>query len=197
MGQITWIAAFPASYFRVIRGGRDKITPLGECSNFHLQKIFRVLLGLLLVYADTSHLTFARTEFQAQAPNWVQLGKDLVVVLSGIAEMLLGLSIIFIRKYRTALGWMAALFFVLVFPGNIGQYINHIDSFGLDTDRERLIRLFFSTGAGGLGAVVYQRLKNLAGKPNMFIKFPVPWLSESPGFAAARPVWQINWRYAF
>ena len=40
-------------------------------------------------------------------------------------------------------GALLALFYVLIFPGNINQYVNHIDAFGLDTDQARLIRLFF------------------------------------------------------
>src|SRR5690349_6975149 len=98
------------------------------------QKIFRVLLGLNLVFAGIGHLTFLRVEFQAQVPDWVPFTKDLIVVLSGVVEILLGVALIFIRKYRATVGWMAALLFVLVFPGNIHQYTDHIDAFGLDTD---------------------------------------------------------------
>ena len=36
-----------------------------------------------------------------------------------------------------------AAFFVAVFPGNIAQWANQRDGFGLDTDSARLIRLFF------------------------------------------------------
>ncbi|SMO91610.1 DoxX family protein [Gracilimonas mengyeensis] len=105
--------------------------------------IFRILLGINLILAGTGHLTWARTEFLAQVPNWVPLSGDLVVVLSGIAELALGFSLIFLKKYRVYAGWVTALFFVLIFPGNISQYVNGIDAFGLDTDRARLIRLFF------------------------------------------------------
>ncbi len=35
-----------------------------------------------------------------------------------------------------------AVFFVLIFPGNLSQYTNGIDGFGLDTDGKRLARLF-------------------------------------------------------
>ena len=108
-----------------------------------LQKFFRILLGLSLVYAGISHLTIARTEFQAQVPNWVPMGKDLVVLLSGVVEIILGLAIAFVARYRVQIGWLAALFFILVFPGNIAQYVNHTDAFGLDTDNKRLLRLFF------------------------------------------------------
>ena len=38
---------------------------------------------------------------------------------------------------------MVALFFIAIFPGNINQYVNGIDAFGLDTDSARLIRLVF------------------------------------------------------
>ncbi len=108
-----------------------------------LRKIMQVLLGLALTYAGISHLTFSRSEFQAQVPTWLPLDKDFVVVASGIVEILLGLALISLWRYRKYVGWATAIFFLLIFPGNISQYINGIDAFGLDTDHERLIRLFF------------------------------------------------------
>jgi uncharacterized membrane protein len=108
-----------------------------------LRKITQVLLGLALTYAGIGHLTFSRSEFQAQVPTWLPLDKDFVVVASGIVEILLGLALITLWRYRTYVGWATAIFFLLIFPGNISQYINGFDAFGLDTDRERLIRLFF------------------------------------------------------
>lgn len=124
-----------------------------------VQNIFRVLLGATLLFTATSHLTFGRAEFQAQVPKWLPMNADLVVILSGIVELSLGLALIFLTKYRVQVGWLTALFFVLIFPGNISQYINHVDAFGLDTDAKRFIRLFFqpvlilwalwSTGAWG------------------------------------------------
>lgn len=38
---------------------------------------------------------------------------------------------------------MVAGFFIAVFPGNIGQLIDRADAFGLDSDAERVVRLFF------------------------------------------------------
>ncbi len=108
-----------------------------------VQNIFRILLGAALLLAGTGHLTFARTEFQAQVPEWLPLNNDLVVVWSGVVEIAIGLSLIFLTKYRVQIGWLTALFFVLVFPGNIAQYIDQVDAFGLDTDAKRFIRLFF------------------------------------------------------
>mgnify|MGYP000748191184 CR=1 FL=1 len=108
-----------------------------------VQNIFRLLLGAALLYAGITHLTVARTEFLAQVPTWLPLDGDLVVVLSGIVEITLGLALIFVRRYRALVGWLAAIFFVLIFPGNISQYTNGIDAFGLNTDTARLVRLFF------------------------------------------------------
>ena len=105
--------------------------------------VFRVLLGLNLLFAGVSHLTFARAEFVAQVPNWVPVPDDLTVLLSGFAEIILGLALVALPKWKALTGWVVALFFVIIFPGNIAQYVNQIDAFGLDTDRARLIRLFF------------------------------------------------------
>lgn len=108
------------------------------------QNIFRVLLSVFMIYAGFSHLTFNRIEFQAQVPDWVPLSKDLVVILSGIVEMALGLSLLLWKKQRARIGWALAIFFVLIFPGNIAQYLDGKDAFGaLNSDRARLIRLFF------------------------------------------------------
>jgi len=96
-----------------------------------------------MIMAAIGHLTFQRAEFQAQVPDWVPLGKDLVVILSGIVEIILGLGMVFLTKYKVKVGIALAVFYVLIFPGNIAQYINGTSAFGLDTDQARLIRLFF------------------------------------------------------
>jgi uncharacterized membrane protein len=66
-----------------------------------------------------------------------------VVLASGVVEIVLGLSLIGLWRYRVQVGLIVAAFFVAVFPGNISQYINQVDAFGLDSDRARLTRLFF------------------------------------------------------
>ncbi len=108
-----------------------------------LQTIFRILLGTFMILAAVGHMTFQRAEFQAQVPNWIPLGKDLVVILSGIVELGLGLSMLFWKKQRVKVGIALAVFYVLIFPGNISQYLNGVNAFGLDTERARFIRLFF------------------------------------------------------
>lgn len=115
-----------------------------EVKTTRTQNIFRILLAIFMIYAGYSHLTFNRIEFQAQVPDWLPLGKDLVVISSGIVEISLGLALLFWKKYRAKVGWALAIFFILVFPGNISQYLEGRDAFGaLDSDRARLIRLFF------------------------------------------------------
>ena len=103
----------------------------------------RTLLGAALTYAGITHLTTNRKEFLAQVPTWVPLDADFVVVASGVVEILLGLSLIILIKHQVKIGWITAAFFIAIFPGNISQYVNGIDAFGLDSDRARLIRLFF------------------------------------------------------
>jgi uncharacterized membrane protein len=104
-------------------------------------------LGAFLLSAGISHLESNRTEFLAQVPTWLPLDPDFVVIASGLVEITLGVLLIttalILKKYRSVIGLITALFFVLIFPGNINQYVNQIDAFGLDTDTKRLIRLFF------------------------------------------------------
>ncbi|QES88532.1 DoxX family protein [Rhizosphaericola mali] len=104
----------------------------------------RWALGSFLITAGIAHLTFKRKAFKAQVPNWMPLKKDDIVVYSGYVEIVLGTGLLVApKKYRASMGKIAGLFFTAVFPGNIAQYVNKIDSFGLDTDEKRLARLFF------------------------------------------------------
>jgi len=105
--------------------------------------IGRVGLGLILLTAGISHLTFARKEFVAQVPEWVPLEDDVVVVGSGVAEISLGAALVALPSRRVPVGWLVAAFFVAIFPGNISQYVTRTSAFGLTTDRKRFVRLFF------------------------------------------------------
>ncbi len=108
-----------------------------------LARIPQMLLGAALAYAGIGHLTTNRTEFQAQVPTLLKDYADFVVLASGVVEILLGLGLIALWKYRTIIGWTTALFFVAIFWGNISQYLNGTDAFGLNSDRARFIRLLF------------------------------------------------------
>jgi uncharacterized membrane protein len=122
-----------------------------------IKKAARILLGANLIFAGISHLTFAKTAFKAQVPNWVPLKKDDTVVFSGFAEIALGSALVFTpHQYEAAVGKIAATFFTAVFPGNIAQYTHHRNAFGLNSDSKRLGRLFFQP------LLVYWALKSTA-----------------------------------
>jgi len=103
----------------------------------------QMVLGFALAYAGVGHLTSNRQEFQAQVPSLLKDYADFVVLASGVVEIALGVGLIALWKYRVQIGWVVAAFFVAIFWGNISQYINGVDAFGLNSDRARLIRLFF------------------------------------------------------
>jgi len=108
-----------------------------------IQTTVCILLGLFLLLAGISHLSFQRTAFLAQVPERLPMPADTVVLLSGAVEILLGASLLLLQKQRTTVGWIVAIFFMAVFPGNIAQLINHKDAFGLNSDLLRWIRLPF------------------------------------------------------
>ena len=103
----------------------------------------QMVLGFALAYAGSGHLTSNRQEFQAQVPTLLKDYADFVVLASGVVEIALGVGLIALWKYRVQLGWIVAAFFVAIFWGNISQYVNGVDAFGLNSDRARFIRLFF------------------------------------------------------
>lgn len=105
--------------------------------------VLRVVLGSFLLLAGISHLTINREAFLAQVPTWLPLEGDLVVVASGIVEIVLGLSLLALGRYKVLVGFIVAAFFIAIFPGNISQLVTHTDSFGLNTDAARGIRLLF------------------------------------------------------
>lgn len=103
----------------------------------------RLLLAGFLIFAGIAHLTFGREDFRAQVPVWLPLDVDFVVLASGAVEIVLGLALASTSKWMPQIGLIVAAFFVAVFAGNINQYVQGIDAFGLDSDEARLVRLFF------------------------------------------------------
>ncbi|SEA60870.1 MULTISPECIES: membrane protein [unclassified Mycobacterium] len=106
------------------------------------QRFTRLALGGIMTFAGASHLTFARSDFQAQVPRWFPVDADLTVLASGVAEVGLGLALLGLPRKRRIIGLTLAAFFVAIFPGNIAQYVEGTSAFGLDTDTKRLLRLF-------------------------------------------------------
>ncbi|MEJ4099708.1 hypothetical protein V5S96_04920 [Corynebacterium mastitidis] len=105
------------------------------------QKATRMLLGAFMSYAGVSHLSFHRKDFQDQVPPWFPADPDAVVIGSGVAEIGLGAALLGLPKRYRLTGLALAAFYVLIFPGNVAQYVERRDSFGLDTDGKRRARL--------------------------------------------------------
>lgn len=107
-----------------------------------LPTIGRLALGVVLLGAGFGH--FANAEaFLAQVPTWMP-APEVVVAVSGVVELVLGAALIIApARWRPAVGWVVAAFFVVIFPGNISQFVTGTSAFGLDTDAARFIRLLF------------------------------------------------------
>lgn len=133
-------------------GAEMKAVPVADKHSWieKSRTVTRIALGGFMTFAGIAHLSFAREEFQAQVPSWVPVDDDLVVLGSGIAEVTLGLALLLLPKHRFYTGIALALFYVAIFPGNIGQYVEGTDGFGLNTDTKRFVRLFFQPVLVGL-----------------------------------------------
>lgn len=126
-----------------------------------LKRIPQSILGITLIFTGVGHLTTRRLEFQAQVPTQLQQWANEVVLASGVIEIALGISLLILWRQRFLVGWATAIFFTAIFWGNISQFINGTDAFGLDTGNERFARLFLqplliawallSTGAWKIG----------------------------------------------
>lgn len=107
------------------------------------RNLVRVLLGAGMVAAGVTHLTVAREEFRAQVPGWFPVDEDVTVLASGAVEIALGAGFVALPRHRRLIGTLLAAFYVVIFPGNIAQYAEHRDAFGLDSDTKRFVRLLF------------------------------------------------------
>lgn len=104
--------------------------------------IARLGLGVVLLIAGIGHFASAE-EFLAQVPSWMP-APEAVVAISGVVELLLGLALIATpARWRPIVGWVVAGFFIVIFPGNIWQFLEGRAAFGLDSDVARFVRLLF------------------------------------------------------
>ena len=108
-----------------------------------MRALGRWALSALLVLAGVAHLTVQRVAFRAQVPPWFPGDPDVVVLVSGVVEVLLGVGLAVLGRRARWAGVVVAAFFVAIFPGNVAQFVEHRDAFGLDTDVERFVRLWF------------------------------------------------------
>jgi len=107
-----------------------------------LKRIPQSILGIGLIFTGVGHLTTRRLEFQAQVPTQLAQWANEVVLASGAIEIALGICLLILWKQRFIIGWVTALFLTAIFWGNIAQFINGTDAFGLDSGNERFARLF-------------------------------------------------------
>jgi uncharacterized membrane protein len=108
-----------------------------------IKRIPQSVLGLALIFTGVGHMTTRRLEFQAQVPTQLKQWANEVVLASGVVEIALGIALLVLWKYRVWVGWTVALFFVAIFWGNISQFVNGVDAFGLDNGAKRFMRLLF------------------------------------------------------
>ncbi len=110
-----------------------------ETSQTFIRRLLRWALAVFLATAGAGH--FLRPEeFLQQVPPYLP-APELLVAVSGIAELGLALALVVLPRHRRTVGLLAALFFLAVLPGNVAQYTEARDAFGLDSDTARLTRL--------------------------------------------------------
>lgn len=85
----------------------------------------RIGLGIALAAAGASHFV-TPTPFEQHLPEWVP-EPNLLVAVSGIAEIALGIALLTAWPSRIAIGRVVAAFFVAVFPTNVYVAVAGID----------------------------------------------------------------------
>lgn len=105
-----------------------------------LRAVMRVLVAALLLTSGTLHMVSPEL-FNAQVPAFLPFPRA-IIYFSGVIELLLAAGLLLPRfEQRAAIA--TALFFIVIFPGNVWQAVAQIDAFGLTTDAARLVRLGF------------------------------------------------------
>lgn len=103
--------------------------------------VARWVLAGFLATAGVGHF-LSPDAFAAQVPPWLPL-PGVVIAVSGVIELAFAAALLLWKSRRVWVGWALAAFFVVIFPGNISQFLTGQDAFGLDTDTARFIRLLF------------------------------------------------------
>ena len=117
-----------------------------------------------MIYAGVSHLTFHRLDFVAEVPMWLRFSDgftDFVVLASGVVEIVLGLSMLLLWRHKAKIGALLALFFVLVFPGNLNQYYLPHRRIRLDHRHATTHSPLLPAGTHRVGALVHGWLECL------------------------------------
>lgn len=108
-------------------------------------RMTRWALAALLLAAGASHLFWGRRGYRIVVPDWVtrvlRTDKDMIVVASGSAELMLGTALLTLPRDRRRVGWAVAAFLVAVFPGNVHQWRTGRPAPLMRSDRARFARL--------------------------------------------------------
>lgn len=104
-----------------------------------LRRLLRVALAVFLTTAGIGHFVATET-FPAQVPAWMPFERQ-VVLVSGVVELLLAAAVLLVGSRRTLVALVVVAFLHVGLPGNVAQWLEGVDAFGLDTDRARLLRL--------------------------------------------------------
>lgn len=118
-------------------------TPTSASTRRHpVRTAARLGLAGALAFTGAGHLSFAREGFAVAVPDWMPGSKDTTVLASGVVELALAAALASGIK-RKQVGRATAAFFAAVFPGNVHQYLHHLDASFLNSDQRRLVRLYF------------------------------------------------------
>jgi uncharacterized membrane protein len=107
-----------------------------------VRMLLRFALAAFLAFAGVGHFVDPE-QFLAQVPPYLP-APELLVLVSGVVELGLAAALVLLPRRRAAVGVVVLLFFLAVLPGNIAQYTEGRDAFGLDTDMARLVRVLLS-----------------------------------------------------
>lgn len=88
------------------------------------RQVLRIALGIAYAVAGVLHIV-APGGFLKITPGWVPF-PETIVLLTGLAEIAGGLSLVFVRRLRRAAAIGLALYAVCVFPANINHAVNGI-----------------------------------------------------------------------
>ncbi|MBC7743540.1 MAG: DoxX family membrane protein [Flavobacterium sp.] len=87
--------------------------------------IATIVFGILLIVAGLNH--FVNGDFYLKIMPPYLPKPELLIVLSGIAEIICGLALL-IKKTRRLGGWLTILLLIAVFPANVQMTINGMDN---------------------------------------------------------------------
>ncbi|SFC69307.1 Uncharacterized membrane protein [Flexibacter flexilis DSM 6793] len=91
---------------------------------YNLQLSGRIAMCCMLIFTAISHFAFTKG-MSLMFPSFVPF-KTEIVYLTGIAEMILGLGLLYPPKAEYT-GWVIVIFFILILPSNIYASIKHIN----------------------------------------------------------------------